>query len=213
MRAPETSRRALLAGTLLGLLAASCAGGRQPGVPPTAEKQAEVQRDFEQASEMLRAGRYNDAIPLLYDVIDTDPTHTLARYNLGVALQRVKQWKESAEVLMAKRGRGALCRALSAEVQVPQDADADYLLALGKAFQELRRYDAALVCFDAAIELAPQDLKSRYARALTLQLQGDLTAARTAWRDYIRRDPNSSWGENAREHLAEVEAKLSPEAR
>jgi tetratricopeptide (TPR) repeat protein len=190
----------------------ACAGRRTGPVTPTPKEQAEAQEAFERATTELGAGRYNDAVPFLYDVIDKDPTHTVARYNLGVALQRLRQWKESSEVLTAKRGRGAATRTLSKAVQVPQDADADYVHALGTAFQELRRYDEAILCFDAAIDLDAGHLKSRYARALTLQLRGDLEAARKAWRDYIGRDPHSSWGESAREHLATVEAKLAPEA-
>lgn len=188
----------------------------EPLAEPTAkepEPDVDVQLAFERGSAALGAGRYSEAIPYLYDVLEERPSHTIARYNLGVALQRVKQWKESTEVLTAKETSEVEKRRLAAEVDVPADADADYVHALGAAFQELRRFDAALACFDAAIAQDKGHLKSRYARALCLQLRGDLQAARTAWRDYLSRDAEGSWSDSARKHLAEVESRLSSQPR
>ncbi len=178
---------------------------------PTAD--AEVQLAFERGSAALGAGRYSDAIPYLYDVLKERPAHTLARYNLGVALQRVRQWQESTQVLSAQETSEVEKRWLAADVEVPADADADYVHALGAAFQELRRFDAALACFDAAIAQEKGHLKSRYARALCLQLRGDLQAARVAWRDYLSRDSQGSWADSARKHLAEVESRLASQPR
>ena len=218
----------LLAGAVL---LAGCAGPRSqttpppPGEPPVQEPppaageppaptpDAEVQLVFEQATASLGAGRYSEAIPHLYEVLEHRPTHTVARYNLGVALQRVRQWQEALKVLTAADADEVGKRALAAGVEVPDDADADYVHALGTVFQELRRFDEALACFDTAIAQDGKHLKSRYAKALCLQLKGDLKPARTAWRDYIARDPDSSWTESARKHLAEVESRLSTQPR
>ena len=172
-----------------------------------------MQLAFAQGSAALGAGRYSEAIPHLYEVIEKQPTHTVARYNLGVALQRVRQWQESVEVLTAKGTDAVEKRSLAADVEVPREADADYVHALGAAFQEMRRFDQALACYDAAIAADKAHLKSRYARALCLQFRGDLKEARAAWRDYIARDPASSWTDSARKHLAEVESRLSTQPR
>ncbi len=212
-----------------GMLLSGCAGPRPqvpppPGEPPVQEQppteqpppapgDAEVQLAFEQATASLGAGRYSEAIPRLYDVLEHRPSHTVARYNLGVALQRVRQWQEALKVLTAAGTDEVRKRGLAANVEVPEDADADYVHALGTVFQELRRFDEAIACFDAAIAQDAKHLKSRYARALCLQLRGDLKQARTAWRDYLARDPDSSWTESARKHLAEVESRLSTQPR
>jgi len=191
------------------------ASEERPGEPTAKEPEpdVDVQLAFERGSAALGAGRYSEAIPYLYDVLEERPSHTIARYNLGVALQRVRQWQESTEVLTAKETSDVEKRRLAAEVDVPTDADADYVHALGAAFQELRRFDAALACFDAAIAQDKSHLKSRYARALCLQLRGDLQSARTAWRDYLSRDAEGSWADSARKHLAEVETRLSSQSR
>ena len=216
-------------GAALGLTFTGCAspGAKKTATPavetPPAATQpseiaprasdTEVQLAFQQGSAALGAGRYSEAIPHLYDVLEHEPRHTVARYNLGVALQRVRQWQESVDVLTAEDVDEVTKRRLAAEVRVPEAADADYLHALGAAYQEMRRYDQALACYDAAIAADAAHLKSRYARALCLQWSGDLQAARDAWRDYLARDPESSWTESARKHLAEVESRLSTHGR
>ncbi len=217
-----------LAATLVAaatLVVAGCAGsdaarpGREEPPPAATEPEelpapvGDVQLDFERGAAALSGGRYSEAIPYLKKVVEVQPAHTLARYNLGVALQRVRDWQESVQIMTGEHAGGAERRELAAGVKIPVDADADYVHALGAAYQELRRFDQALACFDAAIALDRKHLKSRYARALALQLQGDLEAARAAWRDYIKRDPSSTWTESARKNLAEVESKLAAQAR
>lgn len=217
-------REALLRVSTAMLVVAGCAGSRAPrpaqeGQPPGEVPEpppapvGDVQIDFERGAAALSGGRYSEAIPYLKKVVEVQPEHTLARYNLGVALQRVRDWQESVQIMTGEHAGGAPRREVAAGVQVPVDADADYVHALGAAYQELRRFEQALACFDAALALDDGHLKSRYARALTLQLQGDLKAARAAWRDYIARDARSTWTESARKNLAEVESKLSAQAR
>ena len=43
---------------------------------------------------------------------------------------------------------------------------------------------------------------------MVLQQRGKLQEARSAWSDYLQRDPNSAWSEGARRHLKTVEQKL-----
>ena len=217
-------RKAVLLRVVTALIvAAGCAASLPPrpgqeGPPPPPEPEVpapvgDVQLDLERGVAALGGGRYSEAVPYLKKVLEVQPAHTLARYNLGVALQRLRQWQESVQVMTGERPGGVQRHSLAAGVEIPVDADADYVHALGAAYQEMRRFDQALACFDGAIELDRGHLKSRYARALTLQWRGDLHAARAAWRDYIGRDPSSTWTESARKNLAEVESKLSAQAR
>ena len=220
----ERTRRRLVpfgpAALALAILAAGC-GHPPPGeIPPPTEfppPQPEVpsgpapspEAAFQRGTAALEAGRYSDAIPDLYAVIHAEPGNLVARYNLGVALMRVRQPKESVAVLTAADKEDLPRQTLADRVSLPADVDADYLHALGSAYQELKDYDSALACFDAAIAVDAKHLKSRYARALTLETKGDLTQARAAWRDYIKRDPQSSWTDSARKHLADVQSRLS----
>ncbi|MFQ5599435.1 MAG: tetratricopeptide repeat protein [Candidatus Krumholzibacteriia bacterium] len=172
-------------------------------------KPTETDLAFERGIAALEAGRYSDAIPELFEVLDERPNDMVARYNLGVALLRVRSWKEAVNVLSASYDPDVKRRKLPHRVRVPLDTDADYMHALGTAYQELRKFDKALACFEAAMEADPDHLKARYARALALEAGGDLLAARGAWIDYLDIDPDSAWGEGARKHLAILEKRLA----
>jgi len=207
---PHESRRHTLRAVIgIGLLGALVVQGcspahvRDPGAP-----NPKAQAAFERGSTALESGRYSAAIPELYTVLDEHPTHVMARYNLGVALLRVKQYKETVDVLTASNEPVVSRQKLQDGVRVPFDVDADYLHALGTAYQEQRDFKKSLVCYEAAIQLNVAHLKSYYARALTLEAQGEWVVARAAWVDYLSRDPDSAWGDGARKHLAVVERRL-----
>ena len=178
-----------------------------PGVP-----NPKAQAAFERGSQALESGRYSEAIPELYTVLDEHPSHLVARYHLGVALLRLKQYKETVDVMTAAHESAVPRQKLPGGVRVPHAVDADYLHALGTAYQEQRDFGRSLACFEAATALDAKHLKSHYARALTLEAQGDLIAARMAWIDYLSRDSDSAWGEGARKHLVQVERRLKEAA-
>ena len=213
-RIPETRNHSTI--HLLGVVALGVAlwtqGCSTTRVRDTGVPNPKAQAAFERGSRALEAGRYSDAIPELYTVLDEHPSHLVARYNLGVALLRVKQYKEATEVMTAAHEPDVPRQKLPRGVRVPHEIDADYLHALGTAYQEQRDYDKSLACFETAVEMDGAHLKSRYARALTLEAQGDLVAARLAWMDYLKRDADSAWGEGARKHLALVERRLEEAA-
>jgi tetratricopeptide (TPR) repeat protein len=197
-------------GCLLG--AASLQGCARGRVGVAGAPNPKAQAAFERGSTALEAGRYSEAIPELYTVLDEHPSHLVARYNLGVALLRLKQYKETVDALTAAHESTVPRKKLPAGVRVPHDVDADYLHALGTAYQERREFHKSLACFEAAVAADAAHLKSHYARALTLEAQGELIAARMAWIEYLSRDADSAWGEGARHHLAEVERLLKAES-
>ena len=174
---------------------------------------AETELTLQRGSVALSDGRYNDAIPDLQSVLDARPADTNSRYNLGVALQRVQSYRESIEVLTAWGDRGVELRQLGLKIAVPVDADAEYLYALGTSYQEMRQFDEAQRCLDTSVAEFPDHLPSRYARALVLQQRRKLTEARSAWTDYLQRDPHSAWSESARRHLETVEQELGEKAQ
>ena len=164
----------------------------------------EVDLAYQRGAAALQQGRYGDAIPDLQTVVESRPSDTIARYNLGVAYQRVRSYRESVETLTGAGTDGFPVRTVGSGIQVPSDADGDYLYALATSYQESRQFEPALVCFDVSIRSFPDHLPSRFGRALTLQQSGRTADAHRAWEDYLRRDPSSSWAQSAREHLAKI---------
>ena len=205
-RFPVKSNRMVAIGLLL-LLAMAAAGCKKVELGKGTSPE-ETELTLQRGSMALSDGRYSDAIPDLQSVVDARPADTNSRYNLGVALQRVQSYRESIEVLTAWGDRGVELRELGMKIKVPVDADADYLYALGTSYQEMRQFDEAQRCLDTSVAEFPDHLPSRYARAMALQQRGKLTEARSAWADYLQRDPRSAWSDSARRHLATVEQKL-----
>jgi tetratricopeptide (TPR) repeat protein len=173
----------------------------------------ETELSLQRGAQALEDGRYNDAIADLHDVVDARPNDTNSRYNLGVALQRVKSYRESIEVLTTWGDNGVEVRKIGQKIKVPVDADGDYLYALGTSYQEMRQLDEAQQCFNVSVGEFPNHLQSRYARAMVLQQRGKLREAQSAWTDYLQRDPYSAWADGARRHLATVDQKLTETAQ
>lgn len=173
----------------------------------------ETELTLHRGARALEDGRYSDAIPDLEAVLDARPGDTNSRYNLGVAFQRVKSYRESVEVLTAWGDRDVAVRKLGQKIKVPVDADGDYLYALGTSYQEMRLLDEAQQCFNVAVGEYPNHLPSRYGRAMVLQQRDKLPEAQSAWTDYLQRDPDSAWADGARRHLAAVEEKLAKASR
>ncbi|MGQ9896990.1 MAG: tetratricopeptide repeat protein [Acidobacteriota bacterium] len=65
--------------------------------------------------------------------------------------------------------------------------------------------EEALDTLDFALRREPNLLEARYNRARALEMLGRWAEARSAWQDYVQRDPNSVWGAAAHERLAFLE--------
>jgi tetratricopeptide (TPR) repeat protein len=208
MRLASRNRIACRAATVFALVALALAGCQKVRVrDTTGAPTADVELAYQRGAAALQQGRYSDAIPDLQTVVESRPSDTIARYNLGVAFQRVRSYRESVETLTGAGVAGFPVRSIGSGIQVPSDSDGDYLYALATSFQESRQFDQALVCFDASIRSFPEHLPSRFGRALTLQQSGRTQDARRAWEDYLARDASSSWAQSAREHLAKINDK------
>jgi CHAT domain-containing protein/Flp pilus assembly protein TadD len=72
----------------------------------------------------------------------------------------------------------------------------------GKGMEELARSRENL---NKALELNSKLLEAIYNRALVNELQLLPEQAKGDWREYLKRDPNSSWATEAREHLKRLE--------
>jgi CHAT domain-containing protein len=78
----------------------------------------------------------------------------------------------------------------------------------GKAFASLAQ---ALEHISKALQINPDLLEALYNKALSLQYVQAPEAAREAWKNYLSRDPQSRWADEARRNLQSLSAQtLSP---
>jgi CHAT domain-containing protein len=72
----------------------------------------------------------------------------------------------------------------------------------GNGMQELGR---SLEHFNKALELSPNLLDALFNRALDYQYLGAAGEAEASWKEYIEKDPNSPWAEEAKRNLKQLQ--------
>lgn len=183
-------------------------GGRVDAPPPVGrtvvvripEDRAERVRAIDRArgaynagvDAMQRPGEEETARAAFEQALRIAPHFVDARYDLGLVLLRMdrpKQAREHLEQVLRQR---------------PDDPDVHY--ALGAADFHLEAYPRALTELDRALAERPGFLRARFTRAMVLQRMGRTEDAVRAWRDYLERDSQSPWAEQARQHLRELGA-------
>lgn len=126
-----------------------------------------------------------------------------------------------ARIYLAKRSfEEAISQLESAQQLAPNNAEIQN--DLGVAFLERSRASIkpgegenlvlkskALEKFERAIELDPNLLPAYFNRAACLQSLPLTEQARQAWQEYLRRDPDSPWSEEARRNLGLIESSQS----
>ena len=78
--------------------------------------------------------------------------------------------------------------------------------AEGKSLED---FAESLEHLNRAIELNPSQLEAIFNRALCHNYMGLTEEAQADWRMYLERDPNSSWANEAREYLKQMESEKS----
>jgi superkiller protein 3 len=146
-----------------------------------------------------------EAIRSFRRVLEIDPRHALARYNLALVLKRADRLAEALEELSRAlaidprpevhytmgiifwhqgdldRAASALGAAVTAE---PRYADAHY--ALGAVLKARRDWTGATASLRRAIALQPDLPAAHYTLAQVLQLRGDASGARTQFAEADR---------------------------
>jgi CHAT domain-containing protein len=121
-------------------------------------------------------------------------------------------------VYLAQREFGQAIEHLKAASALAPE-NAEILNDLGAAYlEESKRYGAmgdgkkldsaaqALATIEKALELNPNLLPALFNKALCLQELTSTEEARKAWREYLNRDSNSRWSDEARQRLEALEA-------
>ena len=118
---------------------------------------------FGRAQDLVRAGRYEQALPLLRRVIDQDASHGNAWYLAGQCCRFLNDIEGAVEYLT---------RASELSSDEPP-----VFLALGIALQQRSAWSGAISAFRRAIELNPNYFLAYNSLALTQKMAGELEKA------------------------------------
>jgi len=121
----------------------------------------------------------------------TAPELVSARYNLALVLGR--------------RGRHEEAAAILANLHAQRPEDADVAFALGHALFQQGEFARAATVFTDLLAADPDHRRAAFGLARCLHESGDRTAAAAAWRRYLELDATSSWADQARRYLREID--------
>lgn len=149
------------------------------------ERDAKHWEAVEEATELLNEERYREALEVLREVLQNDPTNPYAFFFLGQAFYEVGEMEPARDAYQA-----ALRLA-------PQHLGAR--IALCHVLRKVGDHRGAIREGMAALSQAPEDADALYATGMAYFARGDTTSARRYLVAFLRADP-------------ELEAKLEVEA-
>ena len=140
--------------------------GDYEGALSAAEEAARLQpalRSRLQLGRMyLQTGQYAEAEAALRPIVWAEPWNYTARFALGQTLQRAGRNKEAGEALMAADSvRARLAESEKLELAARDAPSAMAFARYAEALRRLGRVDAALVAYNRAAALAPEDVALR----------------------------------------------------
>jgi tetratricopeptide (TPR) repeat protein len=156
-----------------------------------ARQRAAALGPYNRGVEAMARGDLPEAERQFRLALRTVPDLADARYNLALVLLKRGRAEEAADLL----------RSLVAER--PDDADAGF--ALGNALFQQTRYLEAAQVFADVLDVTPDHRRAAFGHARALQEAGARQEARSAWRHYLELDSDSSWADEARRHLRELD--------
>jgi tetratricopeptide (TPR) repeat protein len=196
--------------------------------------------DPQQAAQLLRRGKYAEALPLLEELRRREPESAAIAYDLALTYYRLERYHDAQRVLESLKQPGAEGYALLAEVyravgMFPEAVDtlkkasaaapdnADYLYDLTVLLMGLDKAKEAERLLEDAVQRFPRAGKIHAARGIALFMAGRNDEAIRAYEEAIRLEPKAadfhaalgdvltSTGELARAETAYAEAiRLDP---
>ena len=125
----------------------------------------------------FQMGQFDEAANSYWKLLQTEPAHRTASFNLAVCLEKLGRWEESAErfrrALDADPGRG------------------EAFLGVGICHLQLGQLETALEAFDRCLNQMPAQEAAMFGKAVTLQLAGRFDEAGTLYRRILKRNPQS----------------------
>ena len=145
--------------------------------------------------------RYDDALVVLQGVLSRDPSHALARANVGFVCLQKGIFGEAIEHLVR-----------AARVDADRKAALYATFYLGLVYQRREMFDDACAFFKRALVLGPNLVEARYELGRALWFAGDRAAALEAWRAGASAGKFNAWAKRCGEVCAAVEQGDAPPA-
>jgi tetratricopeptide (TPR) repeat protein len=146
---------------------------------------------FEYGQECEESGDYPEAARAYGQAISLQPTYPEAHFNLGNVVRATGSLETALELYR------------TASQQDPQLACAWYNMA--DVQEELGDFGGAVASLQAALHAAPDYPDAHYNLARCAEKTRDLPLAIRHWSAYLRLDPTSEWGDEARRRLAALD--------
>lgn len=129
----------------------------------------------EEATELLHEERFHEALKVLREILEKDPTNPYAFFFLGQALYEVGEIEPSrdayrAAVRLAPKHLGAR-------------------VALCHVLRKLGEHREAIEHGEAALDLAPADADALYALGMAYFARGDAVSARRHFEAFLKAKP------------------------
>ena len=198
-----------------GSAAAPAGGpGTEPGAAPGtaapgAEAPAAPAKSVTDALEMMKAGKNDEAIPILKDYVEKNPNNAPVQFTLGKAYILTKQYEEAippltkALELNASQGGAHFYRGIAhnqmgrddeaireflAEIPINPDQDATYS-NLASIYEKQGKLDEALEYYKKAAEINPQRPELHASMAEIYEKKGNQAMAEVEYKALADVDP------------------------
>ena len=142
-------------------------------LPPS---QSDIPRLLDQILELIEAGNYAQAVPVLETVLAIDPTYPFALLNLGFCQTQLGHYAAAEENLA------------HAQSLLPNQAQPLYYLS--RLYSRQDRLEEALAQIERATQVQPSFDEAWFERAYLLDLLGRDADAEEAYSLYLQRDPS-----------------------
>jgi tetratricopeptide (TPR) repeat protein len=148
---------------------------------------------YNKGTMLARTGQYEEAVHYLEGAVAESPAHVDAWYNLALVYNKLDKYEMARDVLQ--------------KLINSFPTDAAYHYGLGASLKGLSEDKDAVKQFKKAVEIDPEYREAQYALALTYQMMGKRKKAIDEWQRYLEIDPDSTWSEEARLNLKQLESR------
>jgi superkiller protein 3 len=145
----------------------------KPAPPAASATAADLDK---QGADLLKAGKFNEAIAVFKQAAAQNPKDAQAYDGLGRAYGLSRQFAESAKAF---------------RTAIDLFPSADHYILYGNALLEMEKYDAARAAFARATDLDPDDLRARAAYGDSYMREKDYRQAREAYQEALGYAPDN----------------------
>ena len=149
---------------------------------------------YNEGLDLASGGDYAGAVEQFRIALERDPDFPDAAFNLAVTYRKLGLHDRAATVLE--------------DLVTRYPNNPDYLFALGHARFSTGDFAAAERSFLDALKVEPGHLKSLFALATVLEKQDEIEKARDRLVEYLIRDPDGEWAEEARNRVERLNRVL-----